>query len=289
MPEFLESIALLAWIRALLFIGVGFVIAKLASRLFRKISDNKLSTHHQLLGSMLVFYLLFLIFLFSGLKELGFSLNVLLGAAGVLSVAVGFASQTSASNLISGLFLIAEKPFEIGDVLKLNEFTGEVIAIDLLSIKLRTFDNIMIRVPNESLIKTTFTNLSRFPIRRVDLVIGIAYNENIEEARRVLLEAVCSHKRSLEYPEPFCIVTQFNASSVDLQLSVWVVRADIRDSKSELLIASKAALDNAGIEIPFPHTSLYVGTHTKPFPIEMVQTGIDHNKESVVNGGEENG
>ena len=161
MPGFLESIALLAWIRALLFIGVGFVIAKLASRLFRRISDNKLSTHHQLLGSMLVFYLLFLIFLFSGLKELGFSLNVLLGAAGVLSVAVGFASQTSASNLISGLFLIAEKPFEIGDVLKLNEFTGEVMAIDLLSIKLRTFDNIMIRVPNESLIKTTFTNLSR--------------------------------------------------------------------------------------------------------------------------------
>mgnify|MGYP000132607122 CR=1 FL=1 len=274
MPEFLQSIALLAWVRAILFIVAGFVIAKLASRLFRKLSDNKLSTHHQLLGSMLIFYLLFMLFFLSGLKELGFSMSVLLGAAGVLSVAVGFASQTSASNLISGLFLIAEKPFEVGDVLKLNEFSGEVISIDLLSIKLRTFDNVMIRVPNETLIKTTFVNMSRFPIRRVDLVIGIAYNEDIETARTVLLEAALHHPRALVNPDPFCIVTMFNASSVDLQLSVWVVRAELKDAKSELLIACKKALDAAGIEIPFPHTSMYVGEHTKPFPIQMVEPAV---------------
>ncbi|WP_075107900.1 mechanosensitive ion channel family protein [Neptuniibacter marinus] len=276
MPEFLQSVALVSWVRAVLFIVVGFIIAKLASRLFRKLSDNKLSTHHQLLGSMLIFYLLFMLFFLSGLKELGFSMSVLLGAAGVLSVAVGFASQTSASNLISGLFLIAEKPFEVGDVLTLNEFTGEVIAIDLLSIKLRTFDNVMIRVPNETLIKTTFVNLSRFPIRRVDLVIGIAYNEDIEVARTVLLEAALHHPRALVNPEPFCIVTMFNASSVDLQLSVWVVRTELKDAKSELLIACKKALDTAGIEIPFPHTSVYVGEHTKPLPIQLVEAAKKH-------------
>ncbi|WP_286240804.1 mechanosensitive ion channel family protein [Neptuniibacter halophilus] len=270
MPEIMESIAPLAWLRALLFIVVGFVIARLASRFFRRVSEKKLSTHHQLLGSMLVFYLLFIIFLLSGLRELGFSMSVLLGAAGVLSVAVGFASQTSASNLISGLFLIAEKPFEIGDVLKLSEFTGEVIAIDLLSIKLKTFDNLMIRVPNETLIKTTFVNMSRYPIRRVDLVIGIAYNEDIERARQVLLAAVQNHPRALESPDPFCIVTLFNASSVDLQLSVWVVRSELREGRSELLVACKEALDKANIEIPYPHTSLYVGNHTRPLPIQMV-------------------
>jgi small-conductance mechanosensitive channel len=168
------------------------------------------------------------------------------------------------------LFLIAEKPFEIGDILQLNEFTGEVISIDLISIKLRTFDNLMIRVPNETLIKTTFTNMSRYPVRRVDLAVGIAYNEDIEHARKILLQAVKEHQRSLEHPEPFCIVTQLNASSVDLQLSSWVIRTDLREAKSELIIAAKKALDNAGIEIPFPHSSIYVGKHTQPLPIAVV-------------------
>jgi len=271
MSDVVSVVGIAEWLRAGMFLCAGFIIAKLASRFFRSVTENKLSTHHRLLGSMLIFYILFLIFFLSGLKQLGFSMSVLLGAAGVLSVAVGFASQTSASNLISGLFLIAEKPFEIGDVLKLNEFTGEVISIDLISIKLRTFDNVMIRIPNETLIKTTFTNLSRFPLRRVDLVIGVAYNEDIEQARQTLLQAVNQHQRALEHPEPFCIVTQFSASSVDLQLSVWVLRAELKEAKSELLIAAKTALDNAGIEIPYPHTSLYVGKHTQPLPISMVQ------------------
>ncbi len=270
MPDVIATIGLAEWLRAGLLIGTGFVIAKLASSFFRSVTEKKLSIHHRLLGSMLIFYILFLIFFLSGLKQLGFSMSVLLGAAGVLSVAVGFASQTSASNLISGLFLIAEKPFEIGDVLRLNEFTGEVISIDLISIKLRTFDNVMIRVPNETLIKTTFVNLSRFPLRRVDLVIGVAYNEDIEKARKILLQSVNQHQRALEHPEPFCIAIQFSASSVDLQLSVWVLRVELKEAKSELLIAAKTALDNAGIEIPYPHTSLYVGKHTQPLPISMV-------------------
>ena len=273
MTDVVTTIGIAEWFRAGMFLCAGFILAKLASRFFRSVTENKLSTHHRLIGSMLIFYMLFLIFFLSGLKQLGFSMSVLLGAAGVFSVAVGFASQTSASNLISGLFLIAEKPFEIGDVLRLNEFSGEVISIDLISIKLRTFDNVMIRVPNEALIKTTFTNLSRFPLRRVDLVIGVAYNEDLDAARKTLLLAVNQHQRALEHPEPFCIVTQFSASSVDLQLSVWVLRSELREAKSELIIAAKTALDNAGIEIPYPHTSLYVGKHTQPFPISMVQDG----------------
>lgn len=265
----IASIALDEWLRAGLLVIAGFLFAKLASHLFRKTTEKHLSTHHRVLWSMLIFYIVFLLFLLSGLKQLGFSMSVLLGAAGVLSVAVGFASQTSASNLISGLFLIAEHPFKIGDLLQLNEHVGEVIAIDLLSIKLRTFDNLMIRVPNETLIKTTFTNLSRYPIRRVDLLIGIAYNEDVENAQKVLIDCASQHDRALEFPEPFCIVTQFSASSVDLQLSIWVVRETLKEAKSELLISCKNALDEAGIEIPYPHTSLYIGNHTKPLPIEI--------------------
>lgn len=273
MSELMASIAVGEWLRAALVILVGFFVAKLVSRFFRRVTEKSFTPHHRLLGSTLVFYVVLFMFLLSALKQLGFSMSVFLGAAGVLSVAVGFASKTSASNLISGIFLIAEKSFEIGDVIKINEVSGEVISIDLISIKIRTFDNVMIRVPNETLIRTAFTNLSKFALRRVDIVVGIAYNEDIERARKVLLKAVQSHQRALENPEPFCIATQMSASSVDLQLSVWVLRTELKDAKSELLIAAKNALDNEGIEIPFPHTSLYVGQHTQPLPISMVSEG----------------
>ena len=120
-------------------------------------------------------------FCVSALRELGFKLSVLLGAAGVLTVAVGFASQTSASNIISGLFLLGERPFSVGDVIRVGSTTGEVLSIDLLSAKLRTFENLFVRIPNETLIKSEVTNLSRLPVRRLDLKIGIAYKEEVGE------------------------------------------------------------------------------------------------------------
>ena len=122
----------------------------------------------------------------SALRELGFDLSVVLGAAGILSVAIGFASQTSTSNLISGLFLMLERPFSIGDVIKVDSTTGEVISIDLLSVKIRTFDNLFVRSPNESMIKTQVTTLTKFPIRRADLQVGIAFKEDIERVKEIL-------------------------------------------------------------------------------------------------------
>jgi hypothetical protein len=87
------------------------------------------------------------------LHQAGLKLGVLPGAAGILTVAIGFASQTSASNLISGLFVIAERPFVVGDIIRVAETTGEVLSVDLLSVKIRTFDNLYVRIPNEGIIR----------------------------------------------------------------------------------------------------------------------------------------
>ncbi|MFN9975907.1 MAG: mechanosensitive ion channel family protein, partial [Phycisphaerae bacterium] len=112
------------------------------------------------------------------LDSLGFDLKVLLGAAGILTVAVGFAAQTSASNLISGLFLMFERPFVVGNSIVIGDLRGEVVAIDMLSTKIRTFTNMMVRIPNETLVKSNIVNLSYFPIRRVDLEVGVAYSSD---------------------------------------------------------------------------------------------------------------
>ncbi|RXM22074.1 mechanosensitive ion channel, partial [Citrobacter sp. AAK_AS5] len=90
------------------------------------------------------------------------------------------------SNLISGLFLVMERPFVVGDVITVDDVTGEVLTIDMLSTKLRTFDNLYVRMPNETIIKSRVTNLTHFPIRRIDLRLGVAYREDLARVRAVL-------------------------------------------------------------------------------------------------------
>lgn len=186
--NYLDSDKFLSLMQAGLLFIIGFLAASLLSRAVYKVCLKRFSPHHASLSRRLVYWLVLALFVASGLKQLGFNLGVLLGAAGVLSVAIGFASQTSVSNLISGLFLIGERPFQIGDTIQVGNTTGEILSIDLLSIKLRTFDNLFVRIPNESLIKTEVINLTRFPIRRLDLKIGVAYKENINQVRQVLLK-----------------------------------------------------------------------------------------------------
>tara|TARA_R100000789_G_scaffold38997_1_gene41109 strand:- start:92 stop:730 length:639 start_codon:yes stop_codon:yes gene_type:complete len=205
---------------------------------------------------------------------------VVLGAAGILTVAIGFASQTSASNIISGLFLVMEKPFEIGDTIEVDATIGEVVAIDLLSVKLRTADNLYVRIPNETLIKTRVINRSRFPIRRIDLVLGIAYAEDVEKVQDLLLELAQQNTVCLEEPKPFVLVTGFGASSVDLQFSFWVPRGEFLDGRGSMMIAVKKALDEHGIEIPFPHTSVYAGSHSEPFRVQLMAPEQQKDKDS---------
>ena len=256
-------------VKAMLLLLIGWVLAKIATRFFMGIAEFKLSKHQLSIYKRLIFYVIISLFVATALHQLGFKISVLLGAAGILTVALGFASQTSASNLISGLFLLAEKPFEIGDVLKVDGDTGEVISIDLLSVKLRTFDNLYVRIPNEQLIKSKFVNITKFPIRRIDLAIGIAYRENLEQVRKLLLELANEDSRCLEEPQPFCIIKEFGSSSIDIQLSVWSRREVYRDLRSDLMAAIKVAFDANDIEIPFPHISLYSGSKTEPFPVHL--------------------
>ncbi|MCC5870084.1 MAG: mechanosensitive ion channel family protein [Gammaproteobacteria bacterium] len=256
--------------RAGVLLVLGVLFATLASRLVLRVAGKRLSQHHLQLFRRLAFYIILALFVASALRELGFSLAVLMGAAGVLTVAIGFASQTSASNLISGLFLIGERPFSVGDVIRIGNTTGEVLSIDALSVKLRTFDNLFVRIPNETLIKSEVTTLTRFAIRRLDLVLGVAYKEDINAVRDVLMAVAEKNMLCLDEPAPLFIFTGFGDSSLDIQFSVWAKRESFLPLRNSITAEIKAAFDAAGIEIPFPHRSLYTGEVTRPFPITII-------------------
>jgi small-conductance mechanosensitive channel len=258
-------------LRALILAGAGFAAAKLAAGAFARLAGKRLTPHHLIVLRRVVYYGVLALFALTILFELGFNLSVLVGAAGILSVAIGFASQTSASNIISGLFLLGEQPFAVGDIIKVGDTTGEVLAIDLLSVKLRTFDNLFVRIPNETMLKTEVVNLTRFPIRRFDMKMGVAYKEDIDTVRDILFDIARRNPLCLEEPKPLFIFTGFGASSLDFQFSVWAQRENFLEVLNTLQMEVKKVFDEKGIEIPFPHMSLYAGSATEPFPVKIVE------------------
>lgn len=270
--EWLTDERLYRVIRALIMLGAGLIVARLGSGAVRRLGQRHLDKHQSMLLQRAVFYGLLLVFVLSALHQLGFNVGVLLGAAGIVSVAVGFASQTSASNLISGLFLVGERPFSVGDVIQVGSTTGEVLSIDLLSVKLRTFDNLYVRIPNETLIKSEVTTLTRFPIRRFDLQLGVAYKEDIKQVEAILQAVADANPLCLVDPEPQVFFQGFGESSQDLQFSVWSKRDNFARMKINLAHEIKQAFDEAGVQIPFPQRDLQAGA---PLPVRLVEDSQD--------------
>lgn len=268
--DFVQTEQMLDVIRAILIAISGLVIARLISSLLVRATQQSLDRHRLMILKRFSYYAILALFLITALVQVGFDLGLLLGTAGILTVALAFASQTSMSNLISGLFLIAENPFQIGDVIQIGTTTGEVLEIDLLSIKLRKFDNTFVRIPNELLIKSEFWTLTKFPLRRMDINIGVAYKEDISRVREILTAVADENPLSLEEPRPQFIFQGFGDSALETQFSVWVLKENYLLLKNSLQEEIKLAFDAAGIEIPFPHRSLVTGSSTEPFPIQVV-------------------
>ena len=258
-------------LRAVIKLGVGFVAARLASGTAARMLASQADAHQELLARRITFYVVLGLFGASALSELGFDLGILLGAAGILTVAIGFASQTSASNVISGLFLLGEKPFSVGDVIRVGTTVGEVLSVDLLSVKLRTFDNLFVRLPNETMIKSEITNLNRFPIRRYDLQVGVAYKEDMRAVRDVLTRVADQNPLCLEEPGPLILFQGYGESALNFQFSVWAKTENFLELRNTIPTDVKEAFDAEEIEIPFPHRTLYPGSAADPFRVRVVE------------------
>lgn len=235
---------------ALCLVFIGYFIAKRISVLTERGMEKRFSRHHTMLMRRCVFYAIFTVFAVTSLQHIGFQLSVLLGAAGVFTVAISFASQTAASNLISGIFLLFEHPFQVGDTVEVKGITGVVESIDLLSTKLKTPDNKLVRIPNEAMIKSEITNLSYFATRRLDIIVSIAYDCNINQVRTMLIDIANQSEKVLNEPAPNVTIDNFANSAVELKFMVWVNTSDVSATRNALQETIKQQFDAAGIESP---------------------------------------
>ena len=191
--------------------------------------------------------------------QIGINITSLLAGVGVAGLALSFAARDTIENIISGVTLIIDQPFKEGDWVAIGDLHASITEIRLRTTVLTTFDNETIVIPNKSIAQDRIVNYTLTPRTRVKILFGIAYKENIDEARKIILSTIDGDQRILNDPAPQVIVTDLGDSSVNMQLRFWIQDPLYKFSlQFEYTEKCKKALDAAGIEIPFPHLQLFL-------------------------------
>mgnify|MGYP003403451562 CR=1 FL=1 len=215
---------------------IGWLIAKGVTHLFDRNLAPKMQRHSAMLLRRVIYFVAQGLSVLGALHAVGLNIGVLLGAAGIFSVAIGFASQTSASNFISGLFLIGERPFAVGDNIKIGDIEGEVLSIDLLSVKLRTYDNTLVRIPNESLIKSNVLNVSRFLTKRVEIPLKLMHGQNLDDIAQQLRALAREVPSVLANPVPQVVYKAITPQGVDVCLWAWCETGQVLEARNNLIV-----------------------------------------------------
>lgn len=181
------------------------------------------------------------------------SLIAVIGAAGL---AIGLALQGTLSNVAAGVMLMIFRPFKLGQFIEAAGHSGTVKEVNLFTTELATPDNVQIIIPNGAIWSGSIVNYSHHETRRVDLVFGVSYASDLKVAEAALRKQMDGDDRVLDAPAPFLMVTELGASSVDFTMRVWCDSADYTSLKFDLTRGSKEAFDEAGVDIPFPTTTV---------------------------------
>ena len=245
-------------IRIALTLVVGLLLVRILAVVTQRYIMSKSTAQRRMIARKVIGYTGFVLVVLAVLGELGVKLTALLGAAGIVGIAVGFASQTSVSNIISGLFLISEKPFAVGDVIRIGTTTGIIQSVDLLSIKIRTFDNLFVRIPNEKILSSEVTNLTRFPIRRMDIVFQVAYGQDLSTIHEALIEIARRNPWSLDEPSPVIIFNDFKESGVEVLFGPWFSQSDFLALKNSIMKDITTHFTEHGILFAFPNRVIRV-------------------------------
>jgi small conductance mechanosensitive channel len=240
---------------AMVLFVITLYLAAWISKLFRRILEKRRTDP----GITLLLYhatrwTIVILGTISALRQVNFEVTTFLAGLGILGFTVGFALQDISQNVIAGFLLLIQKPFELGDLIQIDDYTGTVLSVDLRSTELRTRDGHNVLIPNASVFTKPITNYSRQATWRISLPIGVAYNSDLELVQRLTLQTVQVLPDALDDPAPMLYFHTFNDYSIDFTLYYWIDGrvTDPFTATHPAIIAIQKAFTQAGIEIPYP-------------------------------------
>ena len=206
----------------------------------------------------LIYYALLAAVVIAAADQVGINTTSFLAIMGAAGLAIGLALKDSLANFASGVMLILFRPFKVDDVVTAGGVTGKVQQIDIFSTIILTPDNQKFIVPNSGITSGVITNINAEPTRRIDLVVGIGYDDDIRQAKATLEELIRADERILDDPAPAIAVAELGASSVDLIVRPWVKTDDYWDVRLDLTEKIKLTFDEKGISFPYPQQDVHM-------------------------------
>ncbi|MDH5435685.1 MAG: mechanosensitive ion channel [Gammaproteobacteria bacterium] len=234
---------------------IAKIILNISQRIMRKAKMDEMLVHF--LGNIL-FALLMAVVVLATLEQLGVKTTSAIAILGAAGLAVGLALQSSLSNFANGVMLIVFRPFKLGDFVEAGGTSGTIEQINIFNTVLRTGDNREIIVPNGQIYGGTIINFSARPTRRIDMVFGIGYNDDIKKARDLMMDVIQKDERILTDPAPTISVAELADNSVNLNVRPWVNSGDYWTVRSDLLENIKTTFDANGISIPYPQRDVHL-------------------------------
>lgn len=227
-----------------------------------------------------LYYSTLIIVFISTLPLIGLDPSGLLLAGGVAGIVLGFASQNIVGNLISGFFLMVERPIKIGDQVEISGISGYVIDIRIISTLIRTYDGLLVRLPNQQVFTTNITNIVGHPVRRFEYTIRIRYSDDANAAICLIKDLIDKEPFALLNPSPSVFVNDLGDSSVNITVRIWAPVNEWFGIKTRILWNIKQTLEENGIEIPLPQRIVRIQSDTKKIPEELMP---EKEIESVLN------
>lgn len=250
------SVKLLA---AILIFFIGKWLAGKLSRLITKLLEkNKVDVTLVNFLESIIYYTLLVVVMIAVAGQLGINTTSFLTIVGAAGLAIALALKDSLSNFASGVMLIMFRPFRVGDFVNTGGVSGTVVSIDLFNTRLNTPDNQKVIVPNSAITSNVITNVTANDTRRVDLVIGIGYDDDIKKAKEVLQKVLQEEDRVLDTPEANIAVSELADSSVNFVVRPWVKTSEYWNVYFGLTEKIKIAFDKEGISIPYPQQDVHM-------------------------------
>ena len=237
---------------------IGILLVRFSNSYLRRELKEYLDKDQSAIIVRLIKYVILAVLFFTILPLLGVDLSGLIVAGGIVGIAVGFASQSILSNLISGIFLMIERPIKIGDSISIDTIDGIVDSINIMSTTLRSFDGLFVRIPNSKVFTSDIKNFDTNKARRFQYVIGIRYQDDATKAIELIKQVLDEDSLALVYPKPRVFVDELADSSVNLKVWVWAPAQEWVTAKRRILWKLKVRLEENGIEIPFPQRVVWM-------------------------------